>query len=133
MRERSYRVPHVPHNAVGGGSTILTSVTPHRQTHPRIRAGTPTTNANAGTSWVTTAPAPTKAHRPTELPHTIVLFAPSVAPRPTTVGANSLFREISLRGFTTLVNTTDGPQNTSSSRTTPVYRTRCSEPGRCFR
>jgi hypothetical protein len=31
-------------------------------------------------------------------------------------------RTISLRGFTTLVNTIDGPQKTCSSSTTPVYR-----------
>ena len=54
-------------------------------------------------------------------PQTIVQLAPRLAPRPTRVARNSSFRDTWLRGLRTLVNTIDGPQNTSSSRVTPVY------------
>ena len=36
------------------------SLSPQEQTQPVTRAGTPVTRAKSGTSWVTTAPAPTK-------------------------------------------------------------------------
>ena len=52
--------------------------------------------------------------------HTIVEFAPMVAPRLTRVSRNSSFRSTSARGLMTLVNTHDGPQNTSASRVTPL-------------
>src|SRR6476659_7303920 len=55
------------------------------------------------------------------VPHTTVLFAPSEAPRRTSVVLYSSLRATWLRGLITLVNTIDGPQNTSSSRTQPVY------------
>src|SRR4051794_32323682 len=42
-------------------------------------AGTPTAVASAGTSRVTTAPAPMKAARPTDSPCSTVAFAPTVA------------------------------------------------------
>src|SRR6185436_8779953 len=51
----------------------------------------------------------------------MVVFAPMLAPRLTSVVLYSSLRETWLRGLTTLVNTIDGPQNTSSSRITPVY------------
>src|SRR6185369_2704304 len=50
-----------------------------------------------------------------------VEFAPSEAPRRTRVGANSLRRDTSERGFFTFVNTHEGPQKTSSSSSTPSY------------
>src|SRR5208283_5801823 len=59
--------------------------TPQLQTHPVRRAGTPMTRAWSGTSRVTTAPAATKAYSPTVTPQTMVAFAPSVAPRRTSV------------------------------------------------
>jgi hypothetical protein len=68
---------------------------------------------------VTTAPAATKAYSWIATPHTIVAFAPIVAPRPTRVATTAARRSIVARGFFTLVNTADGPTNTSSSSTTP--------------
>jgi hypothetical protein len=62
-----------------------------------------------------------KEYLPIVCPHTMVLLAPNVAPFRTNVDWYSCFRETWLRGFTTLVNTIDGPQKTSSSSTTPVY------------
>src|SRR5437762_4508003 len=55
------------------------------------------------------------------VPHTIVEFAPIEAPRLTSVVLYSSRRMTWLRGLTTLVNTMDGPQKTSSSSTQPVY------------
>ncbi len=75
--------------------------------------------AKAGTSAVTTAPAPMKAYSPRVTPQTTVALAPIVAPRRTTVGRYSCFRETWLRGFNTLVKTQLGPQKTSSSSVTP--------------
>src|SRR2546423_14585708 len=54
-------------------------------------------------------------------PQTIVALAPMLVPRFTNVCLYSLLRETWLRGLMTLVNTIDGPQNTSSSRITPSY------------
>ncbi len=71
---------------------------------------------------VTTAPAPTNAYSPTVTPGSKVLFAPNVAPRQTRVRSNSSRRETNARGRRTFVNTTLGPQNTSSSSSTPAYR-----------
>jgi hypothetical protein len=71
---------------------------------------------------VTTAPAPTNAYAPTVCPHTTVALAPIDAPRRTSVRRYSCFRDTWLRGLSTLVNTIDGPQNTSSSSSTPSYR-----------
>jgi hypothetical protein len=76
------------------------------------------TSAKSGTSCVTTAPAPTNACRPTVVPQTIVQFAPSVAPRRTSVRRYSCLRTTAERGFSTFVNTMLGPQNTSSSSVT---------------
>src|SRR5689334_553956 len=85
------------------------------------RAGTPAIKPNAGTSLVTTAPAPTKQYSPSVVPQTIVAFAPIDEPRRTSVLRYSFLRDTWLRGFITLVNTIDGPQKTSSSRMTPSY------------
>ena len=52
------------------------------------------------------------------LPQTIVLLAPSEAPRLTSVVLNSSFRGTWERGLMTLVNTIEGPQKTSSSNVT---------------
>src|SRR5256885_6970027 len=56
-----------------------------------------------------------KAYSPRVTPHTIVAFAPIEPPRLTSVSRYSCLRETWARGFSTLVNTQDGPQNTSSS------------------
>src|ERR1035441_6187622 len=96
------------------------SLIPHAHIHPRRRAGFPTIKAYAGTSRVTTAPAPINAYSPIVIPQTIVLFAPIEAPRFTRVCLYSFLRRTWLRGLITLVNTIDGPQNTSSSRIQPV-------------
>src|SRR5215472_8432114 len=55
------------------------------------------------------------------MPQTIVAFAPIVAPALTRVRLYSFFLTMALLGFTTLVNTIEGPQKTSSSSSTPVY------------
>ena len=75
----------------------------------------------AVTSFVTTAPAATKANFPMLCPHTIVAFAPIDAPLPIIVFLYSSLLEIKLLGFITFVKTHDGPKNTSSSHITPVY------------
>src|SRR5512134_515239 len=97
----------------------MLSLTPHWHIHPTLLAGTPTIRPYDGTSAVTTAPAPMKAYSPTVTPQTTVALAPIVAPRRTRVRRYSALREMWLRGFITFVNTQLGPQNTSSSRTTP--------------
>jgi len=96
-------------------------VSPHRHAQSDQPAGTPTTIACAGTSLTTTAPAPTTAYAPIDVPHTIVALAPIVAPRPTRVGSNSVLRDTCARACLTLVNTHDGPRNTSGSSVTPSY------------
>src|SRR5690606_26455582 len=52
---------------------------------PMTRAGTPATIANGGTSFVTTAPAPTSAPSPILTPARIVALEPMEARRPTWV------------------------------------------------
>src|SRR5688572_8803396 len=114
-RASSYDDPqagHVPTPESGSRS-------PHWHIQPTRRAGTPTTRPYAGTSPVTTAPAPTKLYSPSVTPQITVAFAPMELPRRTTVRRYSFRRETWLRGFTTFVNTMDGPQNTSSSSSTP--------------
>src|ERR671922_1337484 len=54
-----------------------------------IRAGFPTTTARAGTSLVTTAPAPIIAHSPMVMPQRMVALAPMEAPFRTTVRRSS--------------------------------------------
>jgi hypothetical protein len=68
---------------------------------------------------VTTAPAPTSACWPTVTPQTMVALAPMEAPRSTSVGSNACLRSTKARGVRTLVNTADGPTNTSRSSVTP--------------
>jgi hypothetical protein len=68
---------------------------------------------------VTTAPAATSACAPTVTPHRTVAFAPMVAPRSTTVAANARLRSMAARGVRTLVNTAEGPTNTSAASVTP--------------
>ena len=60
-----------------------------------------------------------KAYSPSVVPQTIVAFAPIEAPRRTNVRRYSFLRETWLRGFMTFVKTIEGPQNTSSSSSTP--------------
>src|SRR5438105_1652142 len=93
---------------------------PQTHDHPSARAGFPATSACAGTSRVTTAPAPTNAYSPMVTPQTMVALAPMVAPRRTIVSPNSSrFFLNPTRGRSTLVKTALGPTNTSSSRRTP--------------
>jgi hypothetical protein len=61
-----------------------------------------------------------KQYSPSVTPQTIVALAPIDAPRRTTVALYSFLRSTWLRGFTTFVNTADGPRNASSSTVTPV-------------
>ena len=68
---------------------------------------------------MTTAPAAIKEWLPILWPQMTVALAPMVAPRLIRVVLNSALREINARGLTTLVKTQLGPQNTSSSRTSP--------------
>src|SRR5690606_36481996 len=95
------------------------SRSPHAHIQPTSRAGTPATSPCAGTSRVTTAPAPTNEYGPRVTPHTTVALAPTVAPRPTRVGRSWSIRRTSPRGLTTLVNTQDGPRDAPSSMVTP--------------
>src|SRR5215213_5608687 len=60
------------------------------------------------------------AYRPTVVPQTIVELAPTDAPRRTRVFSYIDRRTIWLRGLVMLVNTHDGPRNTSSPMITPV-------------
>src|SRR5690606_19248649 len=55
----------------------------------RMRAGTPATVAWAGTSLVTTAPAPTRAPSPMVMPGRMVALEPMETPSSTTVGTTS--------------------------------------------
>ena len=61
-----YVVPHSAHVP----SPLSGSRTPHWHIQPMRRAGTPAMSAYAGTSRVTTAPAPTNANSPSVDPHT---------------------------------------------------------------
>ena len=70
------------------------SRSPHWHIQPTRRAGTPTISPYAGTSDVTTAPAPMKAYSPSQVaPHTMVALAPMDVPRFTSVWRYSCFRE----------------------------------------
>jgi hypothetical protein len=66
--------------------------TPQLHIHPICCAGTPTMMAYAGTSCVTTAPAPMNEYSPSATPQTIVEFAPIEAPRFTNVRRYSFLR-----------------------------------------
>src|SRR5713101_7100514 len=85
-----------------------------------ICAGLPATMAFAGTSAVTTAPAPIMAPGPIVRPQRIVALAPIDAPCRTTVCANAAGRWW-LCGNGSFVNVAFGPTNTSSSRRTPSH------------
>ena len=96
------------------------SVRPQSQTYPRILAGLPNTSAWRGTSFVTTAPAPTIAFSPIVIPHRIVAFAPIDAPSSTTVFTTSHSGDLSspayvaqsvraARGARSFVNVAAGP------------------------
>ena len=87
--------------------------------HPILLAGVPAIKANAGTSFVTTAPAAIKQYLPKLLPHIIVALAPIDAPFLTIVLRYSSFLAISDRGLLTFVKTQEGPQKTSFSNSTP--------------
>ena len=69
--------------------------------------------------FVKREPAPIKQFSPKVLPHKIVEFAPIVDPFFTKVLRNLFFCSMFAFGILTLVNTTDGPTNTSFSRITP--------------
>src|SRR5699024_2370050 len=72
---RRYRSPVAGHAASPSPCSGRSSRSPCRLIQPICRAGTPTTSAKAGTSRLTTAPAPTKAYGPTVVPHTMVQLA----------------------------------------------------------
>src|SRR5207244_5349262 len=63
---------------------------PHRQTHPRGRAGLPITSEYGATSLVTIEPAPTVENSPTFVPASSTAPAPNEAPLFTVVGTNHL-------------------------------------------
>lgn len=90
------------------------------------RAGTPATTAFAGTSFVTTLPAPTTAFSPMVTPHKIVEPVPMLAPFFTTVGMTlqsasvcSCPFSLVARGYLSLINETLWPIKTWSSIVTP--------------
>src|SRR5689334_3564952 len=72
----SYLSPHSLHVP----SPLSGSRIPHLHIQPIRRPGTPTTSPNAGTSFVTTLPAPMKEYSPRVVPQTTVAFAPIVEP-----------------------------------------------------
>src|SRR5262249_44266006 len=91
-----------------------------------IRAGFPATIVSAGTSLVTTLPAPTIAFSPTVIPHNNVALEPMDAPRFTRVGSHvqsaffcNLPSAVVARGNLSLMKVTLCPIKTSSSMVTP--------------
>ena len=91
---------------------FLVSFIPQSQTNPLIRAGFPNTSAWAGTSLVTTEPAPTRAYAPIVIPATMVEFAPMEAPSQTLVFETRSSLQMRERGYRSLVKHTCGPMNT---------------------
>ena len=85
-----------------------------------ITAGFPTTIAFAGTSLVTTAPAPTNAFSPILRPGNIVAFAPIIAPFSTIVFGNAAGYCFE-RGFLSFVKATHGPIKTLSYNVMPSH------------
>src|SRR4051794_3652196 len=83
-------------------------------------AGLPTTFALAGTSAVTTLPAPIIAPRPMVTPGRIVALAPIDAPSLIVVTTNDSGRW-RLRGNMSLANVAFGPMNTSSPTRNPSH------------
>ena len=95
------------------------NLSPLSDIHPCCLAGLPYTKAYGRTSLVTTEPAPMNANSPITIPHTIVEFAPIVAPFLTRVELySSSFYGYALLGYMTLVKTAEGPQKTLSSSVT---------------
>src|SRR6185437_11000644 len=96
-----------------------------RRASPITRAGTPATTAQAGTSRVTTEPAPITAPSPIVVPDKMVAFDPIEAWRQTRLvstfqsAASCNFPPIVALGYLSLVKTTPCPTNTSSSIVTP--------------
>src|ERR1043165_5516911 len=93
---------------------------------PTIFAGTPATIAKSGTSFVTTAPAPTNAFAPIVMPHMSVALLPMLARVLTRVGITfqseadcSEPSALTARGYGSLINITPWPTNTPSSMVTP--------------
>src|SRR5581483_10053547 len=92
----------------------------------RIRAGLPATTAPAGTSRVTTAPAPTSAPSPIVTPPRTTAPEPIEAPRSTRVRRSiqsasvwSSPSSVVARGYLSLTKITPWPTKTSSARSTP--------------
>src|SRR6185436_1896601 len=92
------------------------------------RAGTPATMAPAGTSLVTTAPAPTSAPAPMVTPPMMVALLPMEAPSSTFVSticqSASVCRppaSLVARGKRSLMNMTPWPMNTASPMVTPAH------------
>ena len=90
------------------------------------RAGTPATFSPAGTSLVTTAPAPTRAPRPMRTPPRITLPDPRLAPCSTTVRrsvqSSAFFRRPSAfvaRGTLSLMKTRRAPRRLRPRWSTP--------------
>src|SRR5262249_42127207 len=105
---------------------------PHRsrprasRTSPTTRAGTPATTAWAGTSRVTTAPAPTTAPSPTVSPPRMVALLPIEARDRTSVRTTdqsasvwSAPSSVTALGYVSLMNITPWPTKTPSSIVTP--------------
>src|SRR5258708_3268467 len=95
----------------------------------RTRVGLPATTAPAGTSLVTTLPAPTVAPSPIVIPQRMVAPEPIDAPRLTVVGTQAQSASVwsapaALVAFgnRSLINITPCPMKTSSSRVTPSQR-----------
>jgi hypothetical protein len=93
---------------------------------PRCRAGTPATVAPAGTSRLTTAPAPTIAPAPTLTPPSRIAPEPIVAPSPTVTASCSQSpvpaswpASSVARGRLSLQNITPWPTKTPSPIVTP--------------
>src|SRR3989442_3088181 len=102
---------------------------PQTQIQAIRRAGLPRTSACAGTSRVTTAPAPIIAYRPISRSGSTMAPAPIDAPRRTVVCPSTqsaaVWSEPSgfvARGRRSFVKTTCGPTNTPSSTVSPSKR-----------
>src|SRR5690554_1851296 len=85
-----YTLLHSGHTALLS-LLLKSSLAAHLHTQPACLAGLPTISAKSDTFLVTTAPAPTKAYIPISCPHTIVAFAPILAPFLRIVFLNSFF------------------------------------------
>src|SRR5439155_15152218 len=95
----------------------------------RMRAGFPATTVSAGTSFVSTLPAPTTARSPTVIPQSTVTLDPIDAPAFTSVGTHCQSFSVCnppaatvARGYRSLINVTLCPIKTSSSSVTPSHK-----------